>query len=93
MISGSDILLLRCVQALSGDGPPLDECLLKNVYANDPSKHPYAQLLSQYLLLQERCLTATDTEQVLLGQIRFTQRLTGQQRGQGKDGDDSEDDS
>jgi hypothetical protein len=42
------------------------------VYAGDQAKHPYAQLLSQYLLHQERCLAGTDTEKVLLGQIRFS---------------------
>jgi hypothetical protein len=64
-------------QALSGEGPPLDEALLKNVYSGDGAKHPYAQLLSQYLLHQERCLAVTDTDKVLLGQIRFSSVAEG----------------
>ena len=50
----------------------LSDALLRNVFGDDASKRPKANLLSDYVIREIACLAQTGSDAVLDGRLRFT---------------------
>lgn len=50
----------------------LSDALLRNVFGDDSSKRPQANLLSDYVIREIACLAQTGSDAVLDGRLRFT---------------------
>jgi hypothetical protein len=59
------------LQALQGEGD-LTEALLRNVYGLDSGKRKRAEALAKYVQREVACLSMTDSEAVMSGQVKFS---------------------
>ncbi|KAK9908990.1 hypothetical protein WJX75_005649 [Coccomyxa subellipsoidea] len=58
-------------KALQGEGD-LTEALLRNVYGLDSGKRKRAEALAKYVQREVACLSMTDSEAVMSGQVKFS---------------------
>lgn len=66
-------LVIQCDRSLDGaeGAEPMDETLLKYVYAGDEAKREFARALARYIRREVASLELTDEESVLRGDFQF----------------------